>query len=241
MKIDTYFSPKIGNSLPEYEDAFAINPGRGKLAIADGASDSIFSGLWARSLVDSYVDSSLSVKQEDFMESLVSTARVKWHLDIKWDELKLFIRNKAIGGSYSTLLLIESLENNSFTALRVLSVGDSCILIQNGDSLTSFPLTSYEQFNISPKLVWSGYGHPFSTEYKWNKPEFKIEDFELDPGGSLIAATDAVAKWLLQYYPKSWDSVRDKGNDLKTLFTNEVREKRMRNDDLTLVTLTTDS
>lgn len=241
MKIDTYYSPKIGNSADEYEDAFAINPGRGKIAVADGASDSIFSGLWARSLVNSYVDSDLSVSQDDFIEKLVSTARVKWHTDIQWDKLRLFVRNKALGGSFSTLILAESVTGSSFNRVKVLSVGDSCILMKNDDSLHSFPLESYEDFNISPKLIWSGYGSPFSTEYKWSRPAYKVQEFDLESGDTVVIATDAVSKWLLQYFPQSWDELEIHHSDLRAYLTGEVTEKRMRNDDLTLVRLTIDS
>ncbi len=235
MKIETYYSPKIGNSETEYEDAFAINPGKGKIAVADGASDSIFSGLWARSLVNSYVNSDLSITSDDFIENLVSSARVRWHTDIEWDSLRLFVKNKALGGSYSTLILVESMEGNSFSKVRVLSVGDSCILLERNGSLLSFPLSDYEQFNISPKLVWSGYGSPFSTEYKWNKPVFSTEDLEPGQDSTVIVATDAVSKWLLQYYPDSWNGVMEHTNDLREYLTEQVKGRKMRNDDLTLV------
>lgn len=241
MKIDTYYSPKIGNKPEEYEDAFAVNPGRGKLAVADGASDSIFSGLWARSLVKSYVESNLSITNDDFVERLVSAAREKWHTDIEWDTLRLFVKNKAINGSFSTMILTESIGNNSFDRVRVLSVGDSCILMNRNESAASFPLEDYRDFNISPELVWSGYGSPFSKEYKWKRPPFQTRDFIIEPGETVLMATDAVSKWILQYFPDSWDKVTSAETDLKVLFEEEVREGRMRNDDLTLLKIVTDS
>ncbi len=241
MKIDTYFSPKLGNKTEEYEDAFAINPGRGKLAVADGASDSIFSGLWARSLVNSYVESDLSITTDDFMENLVSAARAKWHTDIEWDKLKLFVKNKAINGSFSTLLLVESLGDRTFRKVRVLSVGDSCILLENGGSISSFPLEKHEDFNITPKLVWSGYGSPFSREYRWEKPPFLTAEYEIAESDTMIIATDAVSKWLLQFYPSSWEKVSDGTSNLRQMFESEVKEGRMRNDDLTLVKVVIDS
>lgn len=241
MKLETYFSQKLGNSPEEYEDAFAFNPGRGKIAVADGASDSIFSGLWARSLVNSYVNSSLSITDDNFMENLVSSSRKKWHMDIKWDDLKLFVRNKAINGSFSTLILVESLEDIEFNKIRVLSVGDSCILFRKDDGVESFPLKTHEEFNITPKLVWSGYGSPFSGEYKWESPPFLSEDFDVEAGTTAFIATDAVSKWILQFYPKSWDKITDHETDLREMFEKQVRAGKMRNDDLTLIQVTTDS
>lgn len=241
MKIDTYYSQKIGNKPEEYEDAFAVNPGRGKIAVADGASDSIFSGLWARSLVKSYVESDLTITDVEFVEKLVSAARAKWHNDIEWDSLRLFVKNKAINGSFSTMILAESISDTEFTKVRVLGVGDSCIILNRKDSACSFPLESHEDFNITPELVWSGYGSPFSKEYRWNRPPFQLRDFVIDPGETVLMATDALSKWILQYFPESWEKVTSQDIDLRTLFENQVKEGRMRNDDLTLLKIITDS
>ena len=240
MIVKAFTSPKLGNSSVESEDAYAFNTEKGKVAVADGASDSIFSGLWARALVSSYVNSDLSLRQNNFLDLLINNARTKWHSKIDWDSLRLFIKNKAVAGSYSTVIFLESLDGPEFRHARALSVGDSCLLIKRNDSLISFPLTRYEDFNITPKLVWSGYGAPFTGDYRWNLPEFLIKDFYLKPDDSVIVATDSVSKWIIQFFPDSWDIVAGEG-DLREIFTKEVRERRMRNDDLTFVRLITDS
>lgn len=240
MIVKAFSSPKLGNSSAETEDAYAFNTERGKVAVADGASDSIFSGLWARALVSSYVNSDLSLKQSNFMDLLINAARMKWHSEIEWDALRLFIKNKAVAGSYSTIIFLESLDGPAFRHARALSVGDSCLLIKRKEVLISFPIVRHEDFNISPKLVWSGYGAPFKGDYRWNLPEFLMKDFYILPDDSVIVATDAVSKWIIQYFPESWDIVTS-DQDLKEVFTKEVRERRMRNDDLTFLRVITGS
>src|SRR5260370_42032120 len=47
--------PKHGHTEDEYEDAWAADPDAGRFAVADGASESAFAGLWARLLVEGFV------------------------------------------------------------------------------------------------------------------------------------------------------------------------------------------
>src|SRR5205807_289914 len=47
--------PRRGHAAEECQDAAAGLPGRGRFAIADGASEGPFAGLWARMLVEDFV------------------------------------------------------------------------------------------------------------------------------------------------------------------------------------------
>ena len=46
-----FWLPRRGNKPDEYEDAFAVEDASGRYALADGASEGCFTGLWARLLV----------------------------------------------------------------------------------------------------------------------------------------------------------------------------------------------
>ena len=46
----TFWLPRRGNSPDEYEDAFAVEDASGRYAVADGATEGCFTGLWARLL-----------------------------------------------------------------------------------------------------------------------------------------------------------------------------------------------
>ena len=50
-----FWLPSRDNEPGEYQDAFAADPGAGRFAVADGASESGFADLWARLLVDDFV------------------------------------------------------------------------------------------------------------------------------------------------------------------------------------------
>src|SRR5580693_92137 len=47
--------PRRGHRVEECEDACAVALERGRFAIADGAAESAYSGLWAQLLVDAFV------------------------------------------------------------------------------------------------------------------------------------------------------------------------------------------
>ena len=47
---------KAGNRSEEFEDAYAADPVTGRFAIADGASESSFAGVWAEMLVKGFVE-----------------------------------------------------------------------------------------------------------------------------------------------------------------------------------------
>ena len=51
----TFWLPRRGNSPEEYEDAFALDDASGRYAVADGATEGCFTGLWARLLVEDFV------------------------------------------------------------------------------------------------------------------------------------------------------------------------------------------
>ena len=51
----TFWLPRRGSSPAEYEDASAANAASGRYAVADGASEGCFTGLWARLLVEDFV------------------------------------------------------------------------------------------------------------------------------------------------------------------------------------------
>ena len=46
--------PKDGNGPEEYEDAFRSLPEQGRFAVADGATETSFSGIWAAALVAAF-------------------------------------------------------------------------------------------------------------------------------------------------------------------------------------------
>ena len=71
---------KDGNDVTEYEDAFSPRLFENdkysefRCAVADGATETSFSGLWAKILVDAFVEENVSV----FDQASIKELSLKW-------------------------------------------------------------------------------------------------------------------------------------------------------------------
>jgi hypothetical protein len=133
LSVRTFWLPKEGNALEEYEDAFAI--AEHHFAIADGATESSFAGCWAKSLVDGYITTAPSLQfppSKDSLQEWLEPLQRTWHQQIAWERLLWFPEQKALEGGFSTLLGLsfEPLEDTSDFATpafwNAIAVGDSC-------------------------------------------------------------------------------------------------------------------
>lgn len=238
MRVRSFTMSKLGNKPQDCEDYFSWNPGRMKFAMADGASTSIFSDIWARELARAAVecDGSIVESIDGSVEPMLRSARKAWYTSIKWNSLPWFLRNKAVSGSYSTLTLMQMAPLASSYRYSAYAVGDTCLFkIKNGRIESSFPILSPEEFSISPKLVWSGKGSPLPQDIRLQVPAFQRHEGILQPGEMLILSTDGVSKWLMET-GRVEDIVMRINNppDIKKFLTGEINSRRMRNDDVAI-------
>src|SRR5262245_58112070 len=99
--------PKAGNTPEEYEDAcwpqepvIDREAARFRCAIADGATETSFSGLWANQLVREYCRQT-SVKQ--FVGSL-PRLRQEWQWQVSAKPLPWYAEEKARSGAFAAFL-----------------------------------------------------------------------------------------------------------------------------------------
>lgn len=240
ITVKEFHRPKLGNSEEEYEDAFAYNIDRNRFAIADGASDSIFSGIWARSLAEAFVNIDLKFSSDlQFLKRVIFESRKRWYNSVPWDTLRVFVKNKAIKGSFSTFLGIETERKGNNFDFRGIAIGDSCMFIPGRDGMTGFPLNDPAKFNITPKLIWSGYGSPFPEEYNTKIPDIMYYEGSLPAGSSIVMATDALSMWALSHAPKSFQTLMTEKDPIG-LITGLMEKREIRNDDITFSMITLD-
>ncbi len=232
---------KLGNKESDCEDSFSFRTKQMKFAIADGVSASIFSDIWARSITSSAVTGNYDffLDPSTFILDLMQKAREKWYRKINWDSLPWYLKNKSVSGSYTTLVGLQFAQNGNHFRYSSFAVGDSVLFHWKGDDqYSSYPLTSPDEFNITPHLVWSGKGHPMPIEYKLKAPTIAKKQGVLEKGDTIFLASDAVSKWLMETNRFSEvEELIDSSSDMTKLFTKEIDNKRMRNDDATLVTI----
>ncbi len=241
MRVRSFTMSKLGNKPQDCEDYFAWNASRMKFAMADGASTSIFSDIWARELTRVSVDAEESIMDgiDSPAEGIIRSARIAWYKSIQWATLPWFLRNKAVSGSYSTLLLLQIAPLASSFRYSAYAVGDTCLFMIRRKKITgSFPLSSPEQFGISPKLVWSGKGSPLPGDIRVQVPKFQSQAGIIEPGEILLLATDALSRWLLET-GRIDDLLHriDHPHEMNKFLAGEINSKRMRNDDVALATI----
>ena len=117
-----FHRPKSGYRESEYEDAYSLDAEGGKFAVADGATESSFSNIWAKALVSTFVENPppMDMNDRQSVKNLLDAARKKWYREIDWTSLPWFQKNKAVLGSYSTFLGLQVDSPESPKRYRVL-------------------------------------------------------------------------------------------------------------------------
>lgn len=238
LSVKKFHRPKTGYQESEYEDAFAEDPEKRAFAVADGATESSFSGVWANALVSSFVENPPSFEQNDrdAMRDILRIARNKWYDGVDWSSLPWFQKNKAVLGSYSTFLGLQMDFQGEQKKFRCITVGDSCMFHISGVKMEPFPFSDYKDMNYTPRLMWSGHGFPIGPKKEIDVPGLEVKYGKLKDGDMLLLATDAISKWMLQHKnEKPWATILEKFDDLDTFVGDLIKNGEVKNDDVTMI------
>lgn len=249
----TFWLPKAGNSLDEYEDAFhsgakgVVFGDQLSFAVADGASEGMLSGEWAKILVLTFCrNKDIQGNAMSFLERAHRSwdawitnyfqRREKQNRPIQWFEEDGFQN-----GAFSTLLGLRLIRPSDERIGRweANALGDSCLFHVSNDSLiASFPLKHSTDFNNAPFLIPTNRskGRNFAAAFKDAGGNFSVDD-------QFFLMTDALACWFLAENESNvnpWRTLRDFDTvDSQVTFQEWVSSlraaKKMRNDDVTLL------
>jgi len=255
----TFWVPKRGSSDQEYEDAVWVGPGgdgSGELqgssltvAIADGASESLLAGRWAKRLVRVFGTNKPIRTRSAFVASY-QAAVDGWddevaHYTKERDErgfpIQWYEEPGLAKGAHATILAAEFRDGRGGRAATwsASALGDSC-LFQVRDELlyVSFPMCNASSFNYQPPLLGSR-----GVDDAVLRRHVKAITHDWERGDSFYLVTDALAAWFLRANEsggRPWEPLRDMDTlDAELDFTDWVDEQRnlgqMNNDDTTLV------
>jgi hypothetical protein len=222
--------PKNGSSLEECEDALGGRPAVGRFAIADGASESGFAGVWAQQLVDSFI---LGIKPKS---KLLATARATWLQIVQPQATSWHAEMKFEEGAFATFLGLQVGRSRAGPGWRwsARARGDGCLFhIRNGELLSSFPLQRSSEFDNRPLLLGSRPSLPHKDKLRKSRGDCQLND-------RFLLMTDALALWFLSACERGrqpWRVLyKIKSHDD---FSSWVRDHRatdeLRNDDVTLL------
>lgn len=224
------------------QDALRIDGARAMAAVADGVTSGIFSGLWARILVDAVIADAPDLQDRESFGRWLTLRRELWASQIKVAPLSWFQKAKLREGAYSTLLwvrLLPDTENLQPNAARLLAraVGDSCLFhVRAGRTLAVFPIQQSADFEANPIVVGS-----VDRDHD-DLLEFKTLEVSILPGDLIVLCTDALARWAMQSQESgcapAWETY---WNMTEEAWREEVLRLRdqgeMRYDDTTLALL----
>lgn len=237
----TFWMPKRGNAIEEYEDAafpfehFDAEVVEFKCAVADGATETSFAGLWAQLLVEGFAE-----------KHPLKALRERWNADVRQRDLPWYAEEKLEKGAYAALAGLHLKKGrgkkNSFS---MEATGDCCVFhVRENQMIASFPMLRSEQFNNSPALICSHEDARVDAQMEKLSKKGEWKD-----GDTFFLLSDALACWAL----KREEDMQDVANVLQNIETQEdlmrlVEEERqsiledgraaMKNDDVTLLCVT---
>lgn len=194
-----YWKSEYG-SLDRCEDSFAYDVSTGLFAVADGASQTSFSGIWSSLLVKQFVSEPLIENDEFEVDRWVRRAQRKYERAAPAEsELPPLVRAKARKGSAATFLgiqLVPASESDpseeAVAQCRVIAIGDCCLLHfrPSALSVSSLFIQTADDFDAMPMCFLSKDFDPAGCP-------LRVDHIYARQGDILVLATDAVAKWLL--------------------------------------------
>ena len=186
--------PKRGSQESEYEDAFFPDGvfqrdlSEFRCAVADGASESAFSGKWARLLVRWYCRRRVTLESLQRLWLRFATRfPAPWYLEEK-------VRRGA-HAAFVGLSIRDGQPSEPFGgSWEVEAVGDSCFFHVRGDELlTVVPISKSDGFDNSPHLVSTD----AATLFELAESQPTVFSGEWRPRDSFYLLTDAFAQWTL--------------------------------------------
>jgi hypothetical protein len=243
--VRAYSIPKGGNAPDDYEDAFAhgYSPkqagpcgAEARFAVADGATETSFSGVWASLLVRSYCDGATSGRK---LRSSLTGLQRSWSDAVDVRPLHWYAEEKARSGAFSTLLgLTIQAPTACHNRWHALAIGDSCLFhIRRGRLIRRFPLSHAAGFTARPFLLSS------NTTDDGHLRVRRLSGAWL-PGDRFYLMTDALAHWFLasrEAGESPWRQIDalDSQDDFVALVHDLRATRRLRNDDVTLLCVET--
>jgi hypothetical protein len=161
LRVQMFSLPKQGYRPDEYEDAGAHNTTATRLALADGASDSFESRLWAQALVQAFIDTPPAPQREALLTWLAAPIQV-WRQGIHWEHLPWYAEEKARRGAFATLLgaiftwpIADGPDAGGAVAQwQAMAVGDTCLFqVRGADLIACFPVAQAADFGTTPALL----------------------------------------------------------------------------------------
>ena len=215
LRVKSFITHKESETSADCEDAHAENGNIGRYAIADGTSQSFFPKQWAELLVNHFCETTaLSLDRENWKEWLIPIQQ-EWYEQVekRVNKLKHFYLTDRFNAGESAASTFVGLEvDKTKKEWKALIIGDSCLChIRGSQLLKSYPIEDSEAFTELTEVFAS-----FAAD---NHIAPEVVGDKVNPGDTLILATDALAKWITEY--KEIGKLEDAFTRLNQIETDE--------------------
>ena len=234
LRCTAFTVPKQENSHAQNEDATAWDNETGRYAVADGASESIFAGEWAKMLAEAFV--AAGPREETFADWLGQT-QTSWTAGLSQRTLPWYVEEKLQDGAFATLLglVLHGSNQDSTRSWSALSVGDCCLFQISGERLKfAFPLTTSAGFGNRPTLI---------SSLKNAAVSLMPAKGSVRPGDQLLLMSDALAQWFLSQHEKMRNPWQEIARLTEARFAGWVeilrKSRQIKNDDVSLLRIET--
>lgn len=187
----TFRAVKGGYRQDEYEDAArphgdACRAGkRLRYAVADGATETSFSGSWADLLAKGFAQG-----RTRSITRWLEVARQSWQAQVAGLVLPWYAQAKAEEGAFAAFIGLELQESGDWHAM---AAGDCCLFhYRHGELQASFPIAMSSEFNSRPTLIGSRAQGNLRDDaiLHWSSGSWR-------PGDRFLLSSDAFAHWVL--------------------------------------------
>ena len=246
VRARVFWLPKAGHGEEEYEDAFWWDYPRGldgrdtfRCAVADGATETSFSGLWADLLARGFCKGRLD---PDALPAGVPRLQRVWRRLVGARPLPWYAEEKARSGAFAAVVGLTVLPGGDGDGAggrwEALALGDSCLFQARDDGVLAFPLAHSGEFGTRPALLSSNQAANAGLEER-----LACLAGDWQPGDRFYLMTDALACWFLQDAEggeRPWTTLRDLAlSGDRASFAGWIGDLRatgrLRNDDVTLL------
>jgi hypothetical protein len=219
----SFVVPKDGCAADECEDALVCNNSAGRFAVADGASESIYAGEWARYLCEAYV----ADPSADGIGPWLGVAQKQWRAHVHGRPAPWHVAEKLDDGAFATFLGLCVGPDH----WQAVATGDTCLFLIRDDGLRkAFPVQSAAEIGTRPDLIGSRQkGRVRATAVKGTPAV----------GDWLLIMTDALAEWFLAAHEagtRPWEELAARtADDFPAWVADRRAAGTLKNDDVTLV------
>lgn len=214
----------------DIQDKYAVDLERNIFAISDGATQGYKSEVWAESLVSYFIAEPVFAVQ-DLIETLRNNAQRFSEIDFPVSEnyaLKALESRKKELGSFATFLGAKITD----TSIRVISSGDVCGFILDGESISSFPFSTVDELDKDKGFL----GTAKILKNDIQPEQFRLGEKSLRKGNTIFLMTDAIAKMCLRN-PENVKIINTftSFENFKDFIVSKWDSKELEEDDITIL------